>query len=222
MKTNVGQKAFDYMMEASGDILKLSEIARESDIGVADELNTIASNMADFANTILEDGRAREEEIKTCCDQIYETAGLICGVGDKLDHEGDEETAKYLDNIEARIQKTAKYIINGPSEITKFSVKDHEAKRPEMVKYLSENYIDAAALNEAKKNYDLIVFRCDACAKELDEYIPYSYHDGKSIPREKIKVVITEKHTECENNDLNRYSNPPKYAPISLYDKEII
>jgi len=65
MKINVGQKAFDYMMEASGKLLKLSEISRESDIGVADELNTIASNMADFANTILEDGRTREEEIKT-------------------------------------------------------------------------------------------------------------------------------------------------------------
>ena len=64
MKTNVGQKAFDYMMEASGKLLKLSEISRESDIGVADELNTIASNMADFANTLLEDEKLRSESIK--------------------------------------------------------------------------------------------------------------------------------------------------------------
>lgn len=116
MKTNVGQKAFDYMMEASGKILKLSEISRESDIGVADELNTIASNMADFANTILEDGRAREKEIKTTLNQIYDKSKLICGVGDKIDFEGDSDTAEYLDKIETNIQKAVMSIIGESNE----------------------------------------------------------------------------------------------------------
>lgn len=112
MKTNVGQKAFDYMMEISGRLLKLSEISRESDIGVADELNTIASNMADFANTLLEDERLRNESIKKHCDRITTAAKKLCGVGDKLDLEGDEETPKFLDGIENQIIIDVSSIMN--------------------------------------------------------------------------------------------------------------
>jgi len=112
MKINVGQKAFDYMMEASGKLLKLSEISRESDIGVADELNTIASNMADFANTLLEDENLRRESIKKHCDEITESAKKLCGVGDKIDSEGDRETAEYLDRIENKILAECSEIMN--------------------------------------------------------------------------------------------------------------
>ena len=53
MSDKMGLEIFNYMMETSGRILELSEISRNSDIGVADELNLIANNMAHHANTIL-------------------------------------------------------------------------------------------------------------------------------------------------------------------------
>ena len=53
MSNKMGLEIFNYMMETSRRILELSEISRNSDIGVADELNLIASNMAHHANNIL-------------------------------------------------------------------------------------------------------------------------------------------------------------------------
>ena len=53
MSNKMGLEIFNYMMETSRRILELSEISRNSDIGVADELNLIANNMAHHANSIL-------------------------------------------------------------------------------------------------------------------------------------------------------------------------
>lgn len=68
------------------------------------------------------------------------------------------------------------------------------------------------------EGYDLVVFRCAYCAKDLEEYNPYVYEDGTEIPLEKIKVIEVENHdTECENAEDNMHAKPQKFAPIQLW-----
>ena len=186
MSNKMGLEIFNYMMETSGRILELSEISRNSNIGVADELNLIASNMAHHANTILHE----------YCD-----LGII------------ETVAK--NNLK---------VYNG--ETKNFSVKAYEAVHPEMVKYLTDIGIDDQALNDAKKDYDIIVFLCKTCAENLDnliEQMSYIYMNWEPIPRNRIKVVITDSHEECEKNKRNfgnlKHGTLQRYSPISLYDK---
>lgn len=182
MSNKMGLEIFNYMMETSGRILELSEISRNSDIGVADELNLIASNMAHHANTILHE----------YCDH-----GIIETIANNLK------------------------VYNG--ETKKFSVKSYEAQHPEMVRYLTDIGINDQVLNDAKKDYDIIVFLCRRCAEGLGKHTPYIYTNGEPIPRNRIKVIITDSHEECEKNELNfgslKRGTIQRYSPISLYDK---
>lgn len=36
---------------------------------------------------------------------------------------------------------------------------------------------------------DIVVFRCEDCIKDLQEYNPYVYENGETIPLEKIEVI---------------------------------
>lgn len=74
-------------------------------------------------------------------------------------------------------------------------------------------------LNSIKQDgYDLIVFRCSTCAKDLANYNPYVYDDGTTIPLNKIKVIEVEDHDDhCENSEKNMDQNPQAYAPIQLW-----
>lgn len=80
-KKRLGQKVFDYMMKTSGQILEISE-DRNMKVYLSEELNIIASNMAEFANDIL----------KESIDQ------------------DDTNTDKYINKIEKNAIKIAKLI----------------------------------------------------------------------------------------------------------------
>lgn len=85
------------------------------------------------------------------------------------------------------------------------------------IKFLSEKYnLDINALK--KQGYDLIVFRCNECAEELETYNPYVYDNGESIPIDKIKVVTTLNQEDCENHEGNMDSKPQRCPPIALYN----
>ena len=62
---------------------------------------------------------------------------------------------------------------------------------------------------------DIVVFRCEDCIKELQEYNPYVYENGEMIPLEKIEVIKVDKYM-CENNALNMHFKPQVQAPIIL------
>lgn len=62
---------------------------------------------------------------------------------------------------------------------------------------------------------DLVVFRCEDCIKNLEEYNPYVYETGEEIPLDKIEVIKVDKQL-CENNELNRKNTPHLQAPILL------
>ncbi len=64
---------------------------------------------------------------------------------------------------------------------------------------------------------DLVVFRCEDCIKDLEEYNPYVYKTGKKIPLEKIEAIKVDKYM-CENNELNMHFKPQLQAPIFLMD----
>lgn len=85
----------------------------------------------------------------------------------------------------------------------------------------AQDLIDKYELNidELKaEGYDLIVFRCPACAEDLKEYNPYVYDDETEIPLEKIKVIEVEEHdTDCENAEDNMHAKPQNMAPIQLW-----
>ena len=86
MSNKMGLEIFNYMMETSRRILELSEISRNSDIGVADELNLIANNIAHHANTILleycDPGVIEtivDAGVKQNCDTERKYEALNCG-----------------------------------------------------------------------------------------------------------------------------------------------
>lgn len=60
---------------------------------------------------------------------------------------------------------------------------------------------------------DIVVFRCEGCIKDLQEYNPYVYKNGETIPLEKIEVIKVDKYM-CENNELNMHFKPQCQAPI--------
>lgn len=62
---------------------------------------------------------------------------------------------------------------------------------------------------------DIVVFRCEGCIKDLQEYNPYVYKNGETIPLEKIEVIKVDKDM-CENNELNMHFKPQCQAPITL------
>ena len=62
---------------------------------------------------------------------------------------------------------------------------------------------------------DIVVFRCEGCIKDLQEYNPYVYKNGETIPLEKIEVIKVDKYM-CENNELNMHFKPQCQAPITL------
>lgn len=62
---------------------------------------------------------------------------------------------------------------------------------------------------------DIVVFRCEDCIKDLQEYNPYVYKNGETIPLEKIEVIKVDKDM-CENNELNMHFKPQCQAPITL------
>lgn len=62
---------------------------------------------------------------------------------------------------------------------------------------------------------DIVVFRCEDCIKDLQEYNPYVYKNGETIPLEKIEVIKVDKYM-CENNELNMHFKPQCQAPITL------
>lgn len=64
---------------------------------------------------------------------------------------------------------------------------------------------------------DIVVFRCEDCIKDLEEYNPYVYKTGEKIPLEKIEAIKVDKYM-CENNELNMYFKPQLQAPILLTD----
>lgn len=67
------------------------------------------------------------------------------------------------------------------------------------------------------QGYDLIVFRCLKCAKNLLDYNPYVYSDGTTIPLNKIRIIIVDDHNEkCENSEKNIHSHPQKFSPIMI------
>lgn len=72
------------------------------------------------------------------------------------------------------------------------------------------------SLHWLKDSFDLVVFRCEGCALDLEDYNPYVYDDGRSIPLDKIKVVLVD-NEYCENNEENMSKKPQEYAPIPLY-----
>lgn len=62
---------------------------------------------------------------------------------------------------------------------------------------------------------DIVVFRCEDCIKDLQEYNPYAYENGETIPLEKIEVIKVDKYM-CENNALNMHFKPQLQAPVIL------
>ena len=62
---------------------------------------------------------------------------------------------------------------------------------------------------------DIVVFRCEDCIKDLQEYNPYLYKNGETIPLEKIEVIKVDKYM-CENNALNMHFKPRSQAPVIL------
>lgn len=62
---------------------------------------------------------------------------------------------------------------------------------------------------------DIVVFRCEDCIKDLQEYNPYVYENGEIIPLEKIEVIKVDKYM-CENNALNMHFKPQVQAPVIL------
>lgn len=62
---------------------------------------------------------------------------------------------------------------------------------------------------------DSVVFRCEECIKDLQEYNPYVYENGETIPLEKIEVIKVDMHL-CENNALNMHFKPQVQAPVIL------
>lgn len=67
-----------------------------------------------------------------------------------------------------------------------------------------------------EEGYDLVVFRCQNCADELEKYNPYIYKENqKTIPLNKIKIVIVDLE-DCENYEKNIHSNPQRNASIRL------
>lgn len=80
-KKRLGQKVYDYMMKTSGQILEISE-DRNMKVYLSEELNIIASNMAEFANNILKESIEQD----------------------------DTNTDKYINKIEKNAIKIAKLI----------------------------------------------------------------------------------------------------------------
>lgn len=75
--------------------------------------------------------------------------------------------------------------------------------------------------------YDLLIYRCIECSKELYSYNPYIYTEinedngelinGETIPLEKIKIILVENHdNDCENSESNKFQKPQRNAPIDL------
>ena len=62
---------------------------------------------------------------------------------------------------------------------------------------------------------DLVVFRCKNCIKDLKEYNPYVYPNGKAVPLSKIEIIEVEKEF-CENFEKNLNRNPRHQAAINL------
>lgn len=62
---------------------------------------------------------------------------------------------------------------------------------------------------------DIVVFRCEDCIKDLQEYNPYVYKNKEQIPLEKIEVIKVDKYM-CENNEMNMHYNPQLQAPVLL------
>lgn len=72
-------------------------------------------------------------------------------------------------------------------------------------------------INQIKNDgFDLIVFRCQNCADDLNEYNPYVYEDGTEVPLEKIKVIVVDNIDDCENEENNLNKNPDGVVPIDL------
>ena len=80
-KKRLGQKVYDYMMKTSGQILEISE-DKNMKVYLSEELNIIASNMAEFANNILKESIEQD----------------------------DTNTDKYINKIEKNAIKIAKLI----------------------------------------------------------------------------------------------------------------
>lgn len=59
-KKRLGQKVYDYMMKTSGQILEISE-DKNMKVYLSEELNIIASNMAEFANNILKESIEQDD-----------------------------------------------------------------------------------------------------------------------------------------------------------------
>ena len=53
-----------------------------------------------------------------------------------------------------------------------------------------------------ERKYDLVVFRCKECIKDLKEYNPYVYYNGEQIPLNRIEVIKVP-YDLCENNEIN-------------------
>ena len=69
---------------------------------------------------------------------------------------------------------------------------------------------------------DIVVFRCEACIKDLQEYNPYVYKNGETIPLEKIEVIKVDKYMCQAPITLTEASDTPwkiKYWD-SIYDRE--
>lgn len=64
---------------------------------------------------------------------------------------------------------------------------------------------------------DLVVFRCEECIKDLEEYNPYVYENEDEIPLDKIEIIKVDKHM-CENNELNMHAKSQLQVPIMLTD----
>ena len=97
-----------------------------------------------------------------------------------------------------------------------------EVEKPAIEVETEEDLITKYELDieELKKEFDIIVFRCETCAEDLEEYNPYVYTNGETVPLEKIKIVTVENHNaDCENSEENMHAEPQRHAPIMLNDK---
>lgn len=83
------------------------------------------------------------------------------------------------------------------------------------MKLLVEKY--SVNVEDLKKDYDLIIFRCKNCKEDLEEYNPYIYSDGTEIPLDKIKIIEVSRE-DCENYEDNMMETPQRVLPIRLYE----
>lgn len=90
-RSNIDQKVFDYMMETSGEILELIEDESIPNY-VSDTLNAIASNMAEFANSILKESMMKEDILKQNIENIISIANNIYD-------NTNTKTDKYIEKI---------------------------------------------------------------------------------------------------------------------------